>query len=326
VLGNLINRHDAVRFYRKLRQGHIKKIVEKARARDSDRVLAHWSSAGHSPAQVQWDDIPAVQRRWHTFGSGEKEAPFPEHVAANWLAGQSGLRALSLGCGTGGREINWARLGVLGHITGIDISPERIECAIRQAKDAGLDDALSFRAADVQQVLREKQERYDVVLALQSLHHFDHIGETIGLITTALRPGGLLIVDEFVGPSRFQWAKAQMRTANALLAALPAERRVQGDGRIKRRVIRPSVLSMRLDDPSEAAEASDLLPALRQHFSILEEHLYGSVLHLALHGIAHNFLGQDPATAQVLRQCFAAEEEASARLRHDFLYAVCSPA
>ncbi len=164
------------------------------------------------------------------------------------------------------------------------------------------------------------------MLALQSLHHFDHIGETIGLIARALRPGGLLIVDEFVGPSRLQWTKAQLRTANALLAALPAQRRVQADGRIKRRVIRPSVLSMRLDDPSEAAEASDLLPALRQNFTILEEHPYGSALHLALHGIAHNFLGDDPVTAQVLRQCFTAEEEASARLPHDYIYAVYSPA
>ncbi len=139
------------------------------------------------------------------------------------------------------------------------------------------------------------------MLALQSLHHFDHIGETIGLIARALRPGGLLIVDEFVGPSR-------------------------ADGRIKRRVIRPSVLSMRLDDPSEAAEASDLLPALRQNFTILEEHPYGIALHLALHGIAHNFLGDDPVTAQVLRQCFTAEEEASARLPHDYIYAVYRPA
>jgi 2-polyprenyl-3-methyl-5-hydroxy-6-metoxy-1,4-benzoquinol methylase len=275
---------------------------------------------------VQWDDVPAVRRRWHTFGIGEEEASFSAYVTDKWLAGRPGLRALSLGCGTGGREIGWARLGAVEHITGIDISPERIECAIQQAKEAGLDDVLSFRAADVRQVLRETPERYDVVLALQSLHHFDHIGETIGLIAPVLRPGGLLIVNEFVGPSRFQWTKAQMRAANALLAALPAQRRVQGDGRIKRRVIRPSVLSMRLDDPSEAAEASDLLPALRQNFTILEEHPYGSVLHLALHGIAHNFLGDGPATAQVLRQCFGAEEEASARLPHDYIYAVCSPA
>jgi hypothetical protein len=31
-----------------------------------------------------------------------------------------------------------------------------------------------------------------------------------------------------------------------------------------------------------------------------------NVLHLALHGIAHDFLAEDPGTTQVLRQCLAA--------------------
>ena len=60
--------------------------------------------------------------------------------------------------------------------------------------------------------------------------------------------------------------------------------------------MRPSRLSMRLDDPSEAVESSDLMPALHRRFAILEEHPYGSILHLALHGIARNFLaGTTPA-------------------------------
>ncbi len=179
--------------------------------------------------------------------------------------------------------------------------------------------------ADARQALREAEGRCDVVLALNSLHHFGHLDQTMGLIAAALRPGGLLIMDEYVGPSRFQWSGAQMRAANALLAALPQQRRIQDDGRIKRRAVRPSRLSMRLDDPSEAVESSRLMPALHRHFTVLEQHPYGSILHLALHGIAANFLADDPGTAQVMRQCLAAEEQALRRLGHDFTYAVCSP-
>jgi len=47
-----------------------------------------------------------------------------------------------------------------------------------------------------------------------------------------------------------------MRGANALLAVLPQQRRIQDDGRIKRRAVRPSRLSMWLDDPSEAVESA----------------------------------------------------------------------
>ena len=60
--------------------------------------------------------------------------------------------------------------------------------------------------------------------------------------------------------------------------------------------------------------------------TILEEHPYGGILHLALHGIAHNFLAEDdPATAAALRLCLSAEDQALVRLGHDFTYAVCSP-
>ena len=57
----------------------------------------------------------------------------------------------------------------------------------------------------------------------------------------------------------------------------------------------------------------------------MEEHSYGSILHLALHDIAHNFMADDPATAQVVEQCIAAEEQALARVGPNFVLAVCRP-
>jgi 2-polyprenyl-3-methyl-5-hydroxy-6-metoxy-1,4-benzoquinol methylase len=324
VLSNLINRHDAVRLYRKLRQGHLRQIADKVATPGPQRVMDFWSAPGPGAGQVQWDDIPAVRRRWHTFDG--LETGFAEQVTRRWLSGRSGLRALSLGCGPGDRELEWARLGVFAQITGVDIAPEQIERATTNAKEAGLDDALSFHVADARAALREAAGQYDVVLALDSLHHFSHLEEITRLTARALGPGGLLIMDEYVGPSRFQWPRGQMRAANALLGALPEGHRTQRDGQIKRRVVRPSQLSMRLDDPSEAVESSRLMPALHRHFAILEEHPYGGILHLALHGIAHNFLAEDdPATIQALRLCLSAEDQALTRLGHDFTYAVCSP-
>jgi hypothetical protein len=67
------------------------------------------------------------------------------------------------------------------------------------------------------------------------------------------------------------------------------------------------------------------MPARQEHFAILEEQPYGSIPHLALHGIADNFLTEDDlVTAQALRLCLAAEDQALGRLGHDFTYAVCS--
>ena len=51
----------------------------------------------------------------------------------------------------------------------------------------------------------------------------------------------------------------------------------------------------------------------------------GRRLHLAMRGIACNFLAGDPGTARAIQACLAAEERALPRLGADFVCAVCSP-
>src|SRR5262249_9827040 len=190
------------------------------------------------------------------------------------------------------------------------------------AERVGLADVLRFRVADAHELIRARAS-YDVVLGLQSLHHFDHLDETVTFVRQLVRPGGLLLVDEFVGPTRFQWTAAQLEAANRLLERLPRERLVMADGRLKLRVIRPSKLSMILDDPSEAVDASRLMPAIRQNFDVIEELPYGgTVLHIVFSGIAQNFLDDDVATRSLLDICFAAEDEVLPEIGHDFVFAV----
>ncbi|MGE7432955.1 class I SAM-dependent methyltransferase [Kitasatospora sp. NPDC001175] len=323
MFNNLVNRHDVYRVGRKLRRGQLDRLVSKVRIRGTERVVAHWSAV--DPSLQEWWAIPAVVRRWNTFASGDPEIGFPEYVADRWLAGRSGLRALSLGCGTGGNEVIWARLGVFEHITGIDISPDRIAYATGRAKELGLDDVLGFRTADVRELL-QAGEKYDIVLGLQSLHHFDRLDRTMDRIAGLLNPGGLLIVDEFVGPTKFQWTSGQLRAVDRLLAGLPPERRRLADGRIKRRAVRPSLLSMRLDDPSEAVDAARLLPAIRNRYRVLEERPYGgTVLHVAFSGIAQNFRDGGEEEARLIERCFAAEDAVLPSLGHDFVFMVCEP-
>ncbi len=308
---------------RKLRGGQVSRVIDKVQVRGKDRVVAKWSEV--EPSLQQWWAIPQMSGRWNTFASGDPAVSFPQHVASTWLAGKSGLRALSLGCGAGEREATWARLGVFEQITGIDISPGQVDRATRRAKELGLESVLTFRVADAHQLVDEA-EQYDVVLGLHSLHHFSNLDKTMNMITRLLRPDGLLVFDEFVGPTKFQWTRPQWQAANELLGELPPSRRIQADGRLKRKVVRPSLLSMRLDDPSEAVEASNLLPALRRWFDVLEERPYGgTVLHIAFSDISQNFLDDSPETAELIEKCFAAEDEALPELGHDFIFAVARP-
>jgi hypothetical protein len=71
VLGNLVNRDDARRLYRKLRHGQAQRIFGKLRVRGQERVLTRWAEADPALEKVQWDEIPAVRRRWLTIGAAD---------------------------------------------------------------------------------------------------------------------------------------------------------------------------------------------------------------------------------------------------------------
>ena len=323
MLNNLINRHDADRLLRKVRKLDLDPVLAKLKVRGGARVVQHWSQV--DPSLTEWWAIPAVIRRWNLLMTGDADTSFPEYVAAKHFAPRADLRGLSLGCGTGGNELLWARTGAFSLLEGVDVAPERIDFATRAAAENGLADVLRFRVTDVNRMTSDG-ERFDVLLGLQSLHHFDDLDETLPRLSQLIEPDGLFVVDEFVGPTRFQWTDGQLEAANALLAQLPEDRRRLADGRIKHRVVRPSRLSMVLDDPSEAVDAAALLPGLRRHFEVVEERPYGgTVLHIAFSGIAHNFRDQEPETLALLERCFAAEDAALPDVGHDFIAMVCRP-
>ncbi|WP_405813762.1 class I SAM-dependent methyltransferase [Streptomyces sp. NBC_01390] len=323
MLNNLINRHDADRLLRKVRRLELDPVLTKLRVRGGARVVRHWSRV--DPSLTEWWAIPAVVKRWNLLMTGDPDTSFPEYVAAKHFAPRTDLRGLSLGCGTGGNELLWAKTGAFSLLAGVDVAPERIDFATRAAAEHGLADVLRFRVTDVNRMTADG-ERFDVLLGLQSLHHFDDLDAGLPRLAGLIEPDGMFVVDEFVGPTRFQWTDEQLDAANVLLAQLPEERRRQADGRIKRRVVRPSRLSMVLDDPSEAVDAAALLPGLRREFDVVEERPYGgTVLHIAFSGIAHNFLDQEPETLALLERCFALEDAVLPGVGHDFVAMVCRP-
>ena len=112
-----------------------------------------------------------------------------------------------------------------------------------------------------------------------------------------------------------------MQAVNRLLEGFPRDLRVRQDGTVKPRVHRPGTLTMRMYDPSEAADSSNILPTLRSMFDTREEHLYGgTVLHLLFKDIAHHFLTLDAERKSLLEKCCDQEDRliAGGKLTSDF--------
>lgn len=322
MLNNFVNRHDFAKLGGKLLSGNWARIAALTRLGSRRRTEAAWQHVRGKP--THWWDVPGMQRRWNALAAGDPALEPRRHFAEQHLAERTNLRGLSLGCGAGSRELAWARLGVFARLDAIDLSAPRIESARAAARSAGLEDVLRFECGDV--LAAEDRSVYDVVIVEQSLHHFAPMRTVVEKIRARLAPGGLLYVDEFVGPNRFQWSDAQLAAANMRLRILPERLRLQAhDGRVRRRVIRPSRLSMRLRDPSEAIESESILPELRRAFEVVEENGYGgALLHLLFENIAQNFDPSEPGVLAQLDAAFAAEDAALAdgTLPHDFVVAV----
>ena len=325
MLGNLVNRHDFVRLAEKIAADGIEPLVARFVRRRGARVQAAWADG--ADATSQWWMIAAVRRRWATMVCGQPDLDFPEWMRRRHLAGRDDLVGLSVGCGTGYRVARWAALGIFRRIDAFDLSPGRVAAAGAEVERQGVGDRVALRVADMATVALP-DAGYDVVIGEQALHHFTGLDATFARLARSLRPDGILYVDEFVGPTRHQWTARQLAAANDLLRQLPEEYRRMLDGRVKRIVMRPSILRMLITDPSEAVESGRLQAVLREHFDVIEQHGYGgAVLEPLLCGIAHNFCGDDPETRGLLERCFAAEDEllAAGTVQHDFVVAVARP-
>jgi SAM-dependent methyltransferase len=321
MLRNFVNRHDLVSLAEAVRGRGLRALVRRFGRPRSGRVQEAWSA---EQSDDQWWVIEAVRRRWRAKVTGDGDTDFIRWFCDRHLADRTGLDALMVGCGSGHSLPAWMATGRFARLDAFDIAPGQVARAREEVASLGLGERVRVEVADAA-TLAPRLVAYDVVLAEQALHHLSPLDAIVASLARMLRPGGLVFVDDFVGPIRHQWTPRQLAAANAMLRLLPESRRRMRNGRIKRAVVRPSVVRMLLTDPSEAVESSRIPAVLRRHFEILELRGYGgALLEVVLSGIAHNFVGTDPETLRLLETCFAREDAALAcgEIGDDFVVAV----
>jgi len=306
--------------------------LAKLRQRGAGFLLSKLNPSGLARTQGTFDDpglqtanwwiVPAVRARWNAKITGDPALPYEPYVVEKYLRGRRGLHLCSLGSGSCSHELAFARHPELGLVECVDITPALLGAAAERAAAEGLHN-LRFEVRDVNRQAWPTAA-YDVVLFHSALHHFQQVPALVAHVRQALRPGGLLILNDYVGPNRLQWTTAQLNAANELLARLPAShRRRYKSGQLKSRITGPGRLRMRLADPSEAVESERILPAVREHFAVLEEKAVGgNLLALVLKDIAHHFLADDPTTRELLRMLFTAEDTFLASHPSDLLFGV----
>ena len=154
------------------------------------------------------------------------------------------------------------------HIDGYDVSSGSIDVARANCK--GLH-GVEFHVCDVN-VAIWSGGYLDAIFANGALHHVTALDHCLGQLAKALKPSGYLYVNDYMGPSRFQFTDVQLRLAREIPAKLP-DRFVR-----TRRIERCDPLALAEDDPSEAVHSDAIFANIEKHFTIVQRRGYGGTL------------------------------------------------
>jgi ubiquinone/menaquinone biosynthesis C-methylase UbiE len=257
--------------------------------------------------------------------SGDKNVYYLQHFLENHLPRRPVQRALSLGCGGGNLERALIHLNAAQAMDAYDASPESIRLASQLAEKEGLSHRIKYAVCDINK-LELAEDSYDFIVAKMSLHHFSDLDHIYGQIRRALKPNGVFMFNEFVGPTRFQWTDLQLFHANRILNTLPAKYRYSAyTGQVLTEICRPTIREMIEMDPTEAINSSSIMPLLEKHFDILEHKEYGgTLLHLLMNHIMANFDTDDESQAALAKIIFLYEQTLIENkvLESDFCYVV----
>lgn len=269
---------------------------------------------------LAWSDSLLVHEMYiQPLLSGDTGLGWMEYVAFRYFPKPVDI-ALSLGCGGGALERHGLLLKIARRFKGIDVSEGALELARKLSREAGCQGLIDYETADLNALILP-ENAYDAVMASQSVHHIEALEHYLDQVVKTLKPGGLFIVNEFVGPNQFQWRPAQVAHAQRLLDTLPKKYRgsLRGNGE-KQTINCPTIAAMNEVDPTEAIRSDDILAEMSKRFDIVERRDFGgTLLQLVLDDIAGNF-EDNPEDRAVLQTLFDEEHRliSSGELTSDF--------
>ncbi|MFO1020618.1 MAG: class I SAM-dependent methyltransferase [Planctomycetales bacterium] len=317
----------------------------------------YWSQSQHDYTDVEKNFycFPPMRSRHCRLIFGEADASRPdwceywtvEKILKPYLPFQ---KCLSICCGFGEIERRLARMKVAARIVGTDIAPG----AVAEAEKRGLAEGftnLEYFVADLNQTSLPLEE-YDLIWANGALHHIEHLERVIPMLWGALKPGGILISNEYVGPNYYQAGPRQQEIINAVRHLIPDDlRSVKASSEtppwtnrtLQRLGILPEaeadtmvygkIWEMRTkeewinSDPSEGVNASQIIPVLRRTFAEMDvRHFNGSILMHALdHQFYNTFDNSNPRHQKLLEMLVQIEASliAAGELQSDNAHLIC---
>ncbi len=324
---------------------------------NTELVKNHWSTVDCSASEKNFYCFPPIRTRSCQFIFNENDATdrsWCEYwTIEKYLKDSMPLeKCLSICCGFGAVERTLAKLKVARRIVGTDIAPGAIEEARRRAAANNFDN-IEYYVADLNNEQLQSSE-YDLIWANGALHHIADLNGVISKLYTALKNGGHLVSNEYVGPRYQQIGTRQQELVNAVKYLLPPElrgkstcERPYGNSfkakamRYARRKLawrraeqiyetlweRPTIEYFMATDPSECVNSDNIIPTLKKYFDEVEVRYFnGSILCYALDSVFYeNFDSQNKRHTAILQMLFDIEDNLAATgdINQDNAHIIC---
>jgi SAM-dependent methyltransferase len=237
-----------------------------------------------------WNELDAVNMHLQRRATGEPLTDWIGHLAA-WH-GRPFAKALVLNCGNGWVERALVDRGVVAEAVGIDIAPDLLAAARAAAGDR----PLRYHRVDVNEA-SFPEGGFDLVVNHAAGHHISHIDRVFRALAALLRPEGVFVSWDYVGPHRNQYPGDMWEAAHRVNIGLPAA--------LRSPMHYPLLEEMITGDPTEAVHSELVLDVMRRYFVLEHERALGGAIAYLL--LTHNpaILDRpatdiDPWVAQIL--------------------------
>lgn len=315
---------DFIETYTKLNQRGFEFIKSKFNLNEIERAKTAFN---HLDTQSSnWWIIPKVKERWNLLITGNKNIGTEQFTVENYLKDRKNLRMLSLGSGNCSSELKFASYDNFSEILCTDIAEKPLKAAERISIEKKINN-IKFEIQDANN-FDLSNNYYDVVYFKASLHHFKNVNKLVGdLIKKTLKKDGLLIIDEFVGPTRFQYPKSQIREINRAIQIIPKKYRKRYKLNItKNKIYGSGLIRMILADPSECVDSENIIPSIHEHYQTIYEAGYGgNIVKMALKDLAHHFVDLNIENEYILNELFNYEDEYLKNHKSDFVFGIYKP-
>ena len=201
--------------------------------------------------------------------------------------------------GDGGIELEMVSKGFCHEMRGIDLSPTRIELA-NSIIPENLKNRIEFHVENAEKDLIGSD--YDVVLFTHALRHiFDLEAMASAIRDKIMKPTGILVLEEYIGPIRFQFPQERRQAIASFLKDIENKyphkvkflrQNPLWDG-TKFYVPNPELSEK--DDPtcSETIRSSEIVNVLGNYFSLVENINLGGSFFQWIFQNAYNSLKDD---------------------------------